>query len=70
VRESRDRDRAALSRGGTDMKGPIVLVAGEPVSYKKGTIAGVDTRKDDYSNGKGTSCRQAKVYELHARDML
>jgi hypothetical protein len=58
------------AEGGKDIRGPIALVAGEPVSYNKGTIEGLDTCKDDYSNGKGTSYRQAKVDESHGPDML
>jgi hypothetical protein len=59
------------SEGGKDTKCSMAMVSGQPVSYKKGTVEGYDTRKDYYSNGNGTlSARKAKVYELHGADII
>jgi hypothetical protein len=49
----------------------MAMVTGQPVSYKKGTVEGYDSRKDYYGNSNGTvSYRKAKVYELHGTDMI
>lgn len=59
------------SDDGKDIKCALATVFGNPVTYKKGTIEGYDTRKDYYSNANGTmSARKAKVYELHGADMI